>query len=36
MTELKRLDVPIIGELPFCREEELSKMVREHIDLEAL
>jgi hypothetical protein len=28
--------VPIIGELPFCQEEELSRMVREHLDLEAL
>jgi dethiobiotin synthetase len=36
MTELKRLGVPIIGELPFCQEEELSRMVREHLDLEAL
>lgn len=34
LDELKRLGVPIIGELPFCTEGELSKKVREHLDLD--
>jgi dethiobiotin synthetase len=36
MEELKRLGVPIIGELPYLMEGELPKMVKERLDLDAL
>jgi dethiobiotin synthetase len=32
--ELKRLGVPIIGELPFSKEGEFPRMLREHLDLD--
>jgi dethiobiotin synthetase len=34
MEELKRLKVPIIGELPYSKERELSKVVKDNLDLD--